>query len=160
VRWATLRDANDELLEGLKYSFSIQIGPRSQQNPILQVSSIIGGRSFLLYSWRLLLCSLRLRQKYQAPTANKKAEGTAVVYRSKFGSPRSQMGSLADILAISRHVRFGSEADMAQSNCNVRFTPNSGHPSAQSKCPLWARKRHTHRSKKRLINRLRMCVSN
>jgi hypothetical protein len=35
---------------------------------------------------------LRLRQKYQAPTANKKAEGTAVVYRSKFGSPMSQMG--------------------------------------------------------------------
>jgi hypothetical protein len=22
---------------------------------------------------------------------------------------------------------------------NVRFTPNSGHPSAQSKCPLWAK---------------------
>jgi hypothetical protein len=79
------------LLEGLKYSFSIQIGPRSRQNSILQVSSIIGGRSFLLNSWRLLLCSLRLRQKYQAPTANKKAEGTAVVYRSKFGSPMSQM---------------------------------------------------------------------
>jgi hypothetical protein len=27
---------------------------------------------------------------------------------------------------------------MAQSNSDVRFTPNSGHSSAQSKCPLWA----------------------
>ena len=27
---------------------------------------------------------------------------------------------------------------MAASNSDVRFTPNSGHPSAQSKCPLWA----------------------
>jgi hypothetical protein len=27
---------------------------------------------------------------------------------------------------------------MARSNCDVRFTPESGHPSAQSKCPLWA----------------------
>ena len=35
-------------------------------------------------------------------------------------------------------VRFGSKADMARSNCDVRFTPNSGHPSTQSKCLLWA----------------------
>jgi len=32
----------------------------------------------------------------------------------------------------------GSKADMAASICDVRFTPNSGHPSAQSKCLLWA----------------------
>ena len=37
-----------------------------------------------------------------------------------------------------RDVRFGSEADIARRPRNVRFTPNSGHPSAQSKCPLWA----------------------
>ena len=48
ARGATLRDADGELLEGLKHIFSIQIGPRSQENPILQVSSIIVGRSFLL----------------------------------------------------------------------------------------------------------------
>ena len=50
----------------------------------------------------------------------------------------SQMGSLADILAISRHVRFGSKADMtpeiamsaippkadiAERNWDVRFGP-------------------------------------
>ena len=34
--------------------------------------------------------------------------------------------------------RFGSKADMTLLNLDVRFTPNSGHPSAQSKCPLWA----------------------
>ena len=45
-------------------------------------------------------------------------------------------------MANNRDVRFGSEADMARSNCDVRFTPNSGHPSAQSKCPLWAKSRH------------------
>jgi hypothetical protein len=50
--------------------------------------------------------------KISSADRDKKAEGTAVVYRSKFGSPMSQMGSLADILAISRHVRLGSEADM------------------------------------------------
>jgi len=52
------------------------------------------------HSWALVFCytaaafcyaALRLRQKYQAPTANKKTEGTAVVYRSKFGSPMSQI---------------------------------------------------------------------
>jgi hypothetical protein len=42
----------------------------------------------------------------------------------------SQMGSLADILAISRHVRFGSKADIAVATCDVRFTPKSGHGSA------------------------------
>jgi hypothetical protein len=35
------------------------------------------------------------------------------------------------------HVRFGSKADMTLLNFDVRFTPNSGHPSAQSKCPLY-----------------------
>jgi hypothetical protein len=94
-------------LEGLKYSFSIQIGPRSQQNPILQVSSIIGGRSFLLYSWRLLLCSLRLRQKYQALTANKKAEG--------------------DCCCVSQQVWIAHVADGLI----------SGHSGHQSPCPLW-----------------------
>ena len=29
------------------------------------------------------------------------------------------------------HVRFGSEADMARSNCDVRFTPESGHLTTQ-----------------------------
>src|SRR5436189_5806170 len=32
----------------------------------------------------------------------------------------------------------GSKADVTRSNCDVCFTPNSGHPSAQTKCPLWA----------------------
>jgi hypothetical protein len=44
------------------------------------------------------------------------------------------------------HVRFGSKADVTLLNFDVRFTPNSGHPSAQSKCPLWAKSRLMHRS--------------
>jgi hypothetical protein len=39
-------------------------------------------------------------------------------------------------------VRFGSEADMQRLSFDVRFTPESGHPSAQSKCLLWATRRH------------------
>ena len=35
-----------------------------------------------------------------------------------------------------------SKADMTLLNFDVHFTPNSGHPSAQSKCPLWARSGH------------------
>jgi hypothetical protein len=36
-------------------------------------------------------------------------------------------------------VRLGSEGDIAGRPHFVRFTPESGHPSAQSKCPLWAK---------------------
>ena len=35
-------------------------------------------------------------------------------------------------------VGLGSKADVTLLNFDVRFTPNSGHPSAQSQCPLWA----------------------
>jgi hypothetical protein len=48
---------------------------------------------------------------------------------------------------VPADVGFGSEADMARSNCDVRFTPNTGHPSAQSKCPLWTNSGLMHRSK-------------
>jgi hypothetical protein len=33
-------------------------------------------------------------------------------------------------------VRFGSKADMARSNFDVRFTPESGHCQATVGCPL------------------------
>jgi hypothetical protein len=49
-------------------------------------------------------------------------------------APRSKIGPV--------DCRFGSKAAAARSNCDVRFTPNSGHPSAQSKCPLWPNRRH------------------
>jgi len=35
-------------------------------------------------------------------------------------------------------VRFGSKAAAAWSNRDVRFTPESGHHTASSQCPLWA----------------------
>ena len=36
-----------------------------------------------------------------------------------------------------------SKADVTLLNFDVRFTPNSGHPSTQSKCPLWANSGHS-----------------
>ena len=35
-----------------------------------------------------------------------------------------------------RHVRFGSLTDIVQRPRHVRFTPDSGHSSAQVGCPL------------------------
>jgi len=36
------------------------------------------------------------------------------------------------------HVRYGSKADVTLLNFDVRFTPESGHPTAISSSPLWA----------------------
>jgi hypothetical protein len=38
-------------------------------------------------------------------------------------------------------VRFGSKADMTPSNCDVRFTLESGHSWTPSQCPSWAKSR-------------------
>ena len=40
------------------------------------------------------------------------------------------------------HVRFGSKADIARGQLNVRFTPNSGHWISAARCPLCAKSRH------------------
>jgi hypothetical protein len=48
----------------------------------------------------------------------------------------------SDIHQCKTNVRFGSEADMARSNCDVRFTPKSGHVQCNSVCPLWAKSGH------------------
>ena len=37
------------------------------------------------------------------------------------------------------NVRFGSKADIPASQSDVRFTPESGHSGARSKCPLSAK---------------------
>jgi hypothetical protein len=39
-------------------------------------------------------------------------------------------------------VRIGSKADLAPSNCDVCFTPKSGHSSRQSECLLYAKIGH------------------
>jgi hypothetical protein len=44
--------------------------------------------------------------------------------------------------SISQNVRFGSLADMTDRSCHVRFTPDSGHSSAQVGCPLSANSGH------------------
>ena len=45
------------------------------------------------------------------------------------------------------NVRFGSKADIGKRLDNVRFTPKSGHCSAQLPCPLCATNGLMHRSK-------------
>jgi hypothetical protein len=42
-------------------------------------------------------------------------------------------------------VCFGSKADMARSNCDVRFTPESRHREALLECLLWAKTGHRAR---------------
>jgi hypothetical protein len=53
----------------------------------------------------------------------------------------------AILIASIRHVRFGSKADMATSQHNVRFTPESGHWNSVAECLLCAKSRLMHRSK-------------
>jgi len=48
-------------------------------------------------------------------------------------------------------VRFGSKADVTLLNFDVRFTPESGHSSRQSECPLCAISRHMQCSKNSVI---------
>ena len=47
------------------------------------------------------------------------------------------------------HVRFGSKADIDAHLSDVRFTPESGHQSPQSACPLSARSGLPLRNKER-----------
>jgi len=42
-------------------------------------------------------------------------------------------------------VRYGSQADMAQSNSDVCFASESGHSPTRSGCLLWARSGHQRR---------------
>jgi len=60
-------------------------------------------------------------KKYQAPTANKKAEGTAVVYRIKFGSPMSQMGHKRTSGCARAMSALPPKADIL----DVRFVPEA-----------------------------------
>jgi hypothetical protein len=45
-------------------------------------------------------------------------------------------GQFAQQQSCPAHVRFGSKADIADCEANVRFTPKSGHSSAQLACPV------------------------
>ena len=42
------------------------------------------------------------------------------------------------LMSLGLNVRFGSKADIPASQSDVRFTPESGHSGARSKCPLSA----------------------
>ena len=43
---------------------------------------------------------------------------------------------------LSHHVRFGSLADITARSRHVRFTPNSGHSSVRVGCPKSAKSGH------------------
>jgi hypothetical protein len=44
-------------------------------------------------------------------------------------------------------VRFGSKADVTLLDFDVRFTPESRHSPAPSRCQLWAKSGLMHRNK-------------
>jgi hypothetical protein len=68
------------------------------------------------------------------------------------GSEQAIVASQTDRLEVVKtalsNVRFGSEADMARLNFDVRFTPESRHSPTRSGCPLWATSGLMQRSKK------------
>src|SRR6516164_10696573 len=57
-------------------------------------------------------------------------------------------GQFAQQQSETAHVRFGSKADNAECETNVRFTPNSGHRWIEFGCPLCAISGLMHCSKK------------
>ena len=61
---------------------------------------------------------------------------SAILERHRASSP------LPLILAEHTDFRFGSLADITARSRHVRFTPDSGHSSLQVGCPLSARSRH------------------
>jgi hypothetical protein len=47
------------------------------------------------------------------------------------------------VAGVAADVRSGSKADISLSPTDVRFTPESGHGSARSRCPLCAKSGHS-----------------
>ena len=60
-----------------------------------------------------------------------------MVFRGQFARQQSR----------AAHVRFGSKADIAECETNVRFTPENGHWNSVAACPLCARSGHMHCNK-------------
>ena len=54
--------------------------------------------------------------------------------------------NLIEVKIRSLNVRFGSKADIGEGATDVRFTPESGHPSARRQCPLCAKSGHLCRT--------------
>ena len=62
--------------------------------------------------------------------------------RLQQGFAASEMGfrgRFAQQQSWAAHVRFGSKADIAEYETNVRFTPKSGHSLRRPSCPLCAK---------------------
>ena len=62
-------------------------------------------------------------------------------------------------LARGRNVRFGSEADIHRRLTDVRFTPESGHSSAQLSCPLCAKSGHSRHCHAAVLTKRNTCSS-
>jgi hypothetical protein len=60
------------------------------------------------------------------------------LYRTTAGRKPTIDGGFDDT-----NVRFGSKPDISLIGCDVRFTPESGHGWARSRCPLCAKTRHS-----------------
>ena len=52
---------------------------------------------------------------------------------------------------------LGSGTDISACPRNVRFTPESGHPSARLECPLCAKSRHRYNAAADLLVQLHGC---
>jgi hypothetical protein len=64
------------------------------------------------------------------------ASGDKLIRIKRFRHIKSWHALLSILAATFRlDVRFGSKADIASSPRHVRFTPESGHPSAREECP-------------------------
>ena len=59
---------------------------------------------------------------------------------------RQDNGACAVHIERRSNVRFGSKADIAECETNVRFTPKSGHSLRRLERPLCARSGLMHRS--------------
>jgi hypothetical protein len=91
----------------------------------------------------------------QNPTpAETKSFQIAAVHREELDLERLQFTSRPNAVRYAdfrpmflcdnavENVRFGSKADIAAAPINVRFTPESGHSAARSRCPLCANNGH------------------
>jgi hypothetical protein len=54
----------------------------------------------------------------------------------------SALPPIADIRWHDLNVRLGPKAEVTPLDCDVRFTPNSGHSPTRSGCLLWANNGH------------------
>jgi hypothetical protein len=78
----------------------------------------------------------------------------ASLQRQDFGGKNRTEGKLEAV-----DVRFGSLADMAALNIDVRFTPASGHFAQRAACPLSANSGHSYKKGRGALDQPKGCHS-